>query len=383
MRREKMAERQGWAKHMDSIGFTIHEAKTGNPYWSEDRCYVLSPTEIDELEVATNTLHQLCRKAVAYVVEQYRAGNTAPLAAFDMPEACWSLVAESWERQDPEVYGRFDLRFDGKGPPKLYEYNADTPTSLYEAAVVQYLWLKEVKPDHEQWNMLHDALIAAWAAALPDQPFMHFMGVLESREDFINLEYLRDTCAQAGCATRLINISALGYDKEEQKFTDGQGGTVGAAFKLYPWEWLVREGDPEAFRHSSCRWVEAPWKMLLSNKALLPLLWQLFPDHPNLLPAFYTRAEMTGDYVVKPKLSREGANITVHRDGAVVQKTAGVYDENRAIYQAFSPLPDFDGFHPVLGAWVVGGKAAGLGIREERSLVTTNMSHFVPHYIAD
>jgi glutathionylspermidine synthase len=92
---------------------------------------------------------------------------------------------------------------------------------------------------------------------------------------------------------------------------------------------------------------------------------------------------MTGDYVVKPKLSREGANITVHRDGAVVQKTAGVYDENRAIYQAFSPLPDFDGFHPVLGAWVVGGKAAGLGIREERSLVTTNMSHFVPHYIAD
>jgi glutathionylspermidine synthase len=268
MRREKMAERQGWAKHMDSIGFTIHEAKTGNPYWSEDRCYVLSPTEIDELEVATNTLHQLCRKAVAYVVEQYRAGNTAPLAAFDMPEACWSLVAESWERQDPEVYGRFDLCFDGKGPPKLYEYNADTPTSLYEAAVVQYLWLKEVKPDHEQWNMLHDALIAAWAAALPDQPFMHFMGVLEAREDFINLEYLRDTCAQAGCATRLINISALGYDKEEQKFTDGQGGTVGAAFKLYPWEWLVREGDPEAFRHSSCRWVEAPWKMLLSNKAL-------------------------------------------------------------------------------------------------------------------
>jgi glutathionylspermidine synthase len=37
------------------------------------------------------------------------------------------------------LYGRFDLAYRGDGPPKLLEYNADTPTALFEAAVVQWI----------------------------------------------------------------------------------------------------------------------------------------------------------------------------------------------------------------------------------------------------
>lgn len=383
MQRKSMTGRADWVRRMEDIGFTIHDASSGDPYWCEDRAYVLSSAEIDCLEEATNNLHALCLQAVEHVVQAYKAGDFAPIAAFDIPETHWPMVVASWGAAEPDVYGRFDLCYDGKGPPKLFEYNADTPTSLYEAAVVQYLWLKDVRPEHEQWNLLHDALIKAWQAALPDKPCVHFMGHLESREDFITLEYLRDTCAQAGCMTKVMNITALGYETETKSFFDEAGSPITTAFKLYPWEWLTREDAGGAFLDSSCRWIEPAWKMLLSNKALLPLLWRLFPEHPNLLPAWSSRDEACGDYVVKPKLSREGANITIHKNGEIAQKTDGVYDESSVIYQAFSPLPNYDGFHPVLGAWVVAGKAAGLGIREERNLVTTNMSYFVPHYIED
>jgi glutathionylspermidine synthase len=119
--------------------------------------------------------------------------------------------------------------------------------------------------------------------------------------------------------------------------------------------------------------------MLLSNKALLAVLWELYPDHPNLLPSYLDGprdlARTTG-YVAKPLLGREGAGVTVH-----APHTPPPEPQEPCCYQQLAPLPDFDGNHVVLGAWVVENESAGLGIRESSGLVTDEYARFLPHVI--
>ncbi len=117
---------------------------------------------------------------------------------------------------------------------------------------------------------------------------------------------------------------------------------------------------------------------MLSNKAVLPLLWELFPGHPNLLPASFE--PLRGDQVKKPVLGREGANISVIRGGRTVAETPGDYGADGFVYQQYAALPDFGGLRPVVGSWVVDGEPAGMGIRED-GLITGNLARFVPHAI--
>lgn len=126
-------------------------------------------------------------------------------------------------------------------------------------------------------------------------------------------------------------------------------------------------------------WIEPIWKMIWSNKAILAVLWEMFPDHPNLLQA--TMAPPAGDAVAKPLLSREGANVSIRKGGAVVAETDGDYGEEGFVYQAFYPLLETaPGVFPVIGSWVVDGEPAGMGIRED-GMITGNTARFVPHVI--
>jgi len=125
-------------------------------------------------------------------------------------------------------------------------------------------------------------------------------------------------------------------------------------------------------------WIEPIWKMLWSNKGLLAILWDLFPGHPNLLPARLHDPVGMATYVRKPLLSREGANVSVVRPSGTTV-TPGDYGDEGFVYQAIAPIPCLDGNYPVLGSWVVDGEPAGLGVRESGDLVTTNTSRFVPH----
>jgi len=123
--------------------------------------------------------------------------------------------------------------------------------------------------------------------------------------------------------------------------------------------------------------------MILSNKAILPILWQLNPNHPNLLPSFteFEKTSLGFSYAKKPILSREGANIQLFDNGRLISETKGEYGEEGFIYQELCPLPEFDGNYPLIGSWVVGQEAAGIGIRETNTLITDNLSRFVPHLI--
>ena len=118
--------------------------------------------------------------------------------------------------------------------------------------------------------------------------------------------------------------------------------------------------------------------MLLSNKGILPILWELFPGHPNLLETHFHDPKKLTDYVKKPLLSREGANLTIRR-GSSVQETAGPYGAEGFVYQARARIPNCNGTYPVLGSWLIDGVAAGIGIRESATPITDNHSCFVPH----
>ena len=122
--------------------------------------------------------------------------------------------------------------------------------------------------------------------------------------------------------------------------------------------------------------------MLLSNKGILPILWELYPGHPNLLEARFDGPAAMESWVRKPLLGREGANITMHRPESDLE-TDGAYGEEGFIYQDLARIASFDGKYPVVGSWLIGHQpgnaAAGIGIRESDTPITDNFSQFVPH----
>jgi glutathionylspermidine synthase len=300
---------------------------------------------------------------------------------FAIPEWVWPHITDSWRRRDPHVYGRFDLRYDGSGPAKLLEYNADTPTSLLEAAVVQWYWLQDLFPKRDQFNSIHERLVALWKDLMPYLPGRRIdFCSMDDAEDGMTVTYLQDTAQQAGLQTSIFPIDEIGWDG--QSFVGPDDQPLGAVFKLYPWEWMVHEEFGQHLAKSDTLWIEPPWKMLLSNKGILPVLWQLYPRHPYLLEASFDGPGLMMSWVKKPLLGREGANITLHQPGVHLE-TAGEYGEEGFIWQELGPLKQFDGMYPVIGSWVIGHEegnaAAGIGVRESDTPITGNTSRFVPH----
>jgi glutathionylspermidine synthase len=144
-------------------------------------------------------------------------------------------------------------------------------------------------------------------------------------------------------------------------------------------EWLVGEEAGQHLLSGAAKVIEPAWKMVLSNKAALALLWEIAPDHPNLLPAFLEPGRIEGK-VGKPIYSREGANIQVLDSGRVVAETDGGYGAEGFVYQAHFEMPAFHGNYPVIGSWVIASHSAGIGIREDTTPITRDTSRFVPHY---
>jgi len=198
----------------------------------------------------------------------------------------------------------------------------------------------------------------------------------------MTVHYLRDTAEQAGIKTSFILMGDLGWDQDRKFFLDLDYERVQSIFKLYPWEWLLNEqfGAHVLETYGQMTWIEPIWKMLLSNKAILPILWDLYPGHPNILEAHAGYEFDMVQYVRKPLLGREGANVYVKTlDGEA--ENPGQYGEEGYIYQQYSRTSDFDGYHPVIGSWVIDGESAGIGIRESDGLITNDQSRFVPHLI--
>ena len=373
--------RDNWKKRCEDRGFIWHRTQpersaTPIPYWDESVYYKFKMSEIDAIEAATNTLHGMCIKAAECVIRGRKYKD------FFIPEDMIPVIEQSWESEPPSLYGRFDLAMDPSGGIKMLEYNADTPTSLLEAAVIQWDWFEDTKLGSDQFNSIHDKLVATWRYFedwIPGKR-IHFTSV-DSLEDGFTTAYLQETASQAGYSTESFPIPEMGWDGSE--YVSGNSTErMKALFKLYPWEWLINEPFGKYLTKSQMVWIEPAWKMLLSNKAILPVLWKLFPYHPNLLETTTTEPLIKSGWVSKPFLGREGGNVTVYDRNAT---SGGEYGEEGFVYQRDANLSitraEGGEAFPVIGSWIVGQESCGIGIRESYTPIIDNFSRFVPHVI--
>jgi glutathionylspermidine synthase len=385
MQRIVCPERDDWRKTADACGFDFHTID-GARYWDERGYYAFTLEEIEtKIEAPTGEIDAMCLELVGRAVDDEEF-----LKRLKIPEAFWPLISESWQRDDGSLYGRLDLGFDGQGTARLLEYNADTPTSIFEAAVFQWTWLEQaierriIPKAADQYNSIHERLIEAWKK-LGRGKHLHLAGLTESSEDNGTLAYLEDTATQAGLATTMIDIADIGWRDQGGGFVDLDDRDIELAFKLYPWEWMFHDDFGAKLRQAPTRWIEPPWKAVLSNKGILPLLWEMFPRHPNLLPAFFEddpRAHGLGaSFVRKPLYSREGANVSLISGGIALAQQEGPYGGEGFIRQAFAAVRNFDLQYPVIGSWLVDHMPCGLSIREDESPITGNNSRFLPHAI--
>ena len=377
MERIRTSLRPDWQSNVEEVGLTFHTPE-GQPYWDESVHYQLTSAEVDTLEKAGNDVYELCLKAAQHIIDNNL------FARLGISEEAAPLIVQSWDRDDFSLYGRFDFAWSGFGDPKLLEFNADTPTALVEAAVAQWYWLQDVRPNADQFNSIHEKLIRGWSRLESKSLPIYFAGVRDHLEDEQTVLYLQDTAHQAGLQTKQIFMDDIGFHEMRRRFIDLEDQPIERLFKLFPWEWMWASEFARELKFEVSQYIEPMWKMLLANKGILPILWELNPGHPNLLPAYFDEEQLrtaarASRYVRKPLLSREGANIQLIQHSKPIHETQGEYGEEGFIYQAAADLGPRDGNYPVFGIWIVDHEACGLGIREDTSPITGNLSRFVPH----
>ncbi|MEN5302693.1 glutathionylspermidine synthase family protein [Pseudomonas sp. TWI628] len=383
MRKVELAERPDWRTTALREGFAFHTID-GERYWDERGYYQFSEAQVvDDLQRPTAELHAMCLDAVGRIVE-----SEALMARLAIPPAFFDLVRRSWLEGQAHLYGRFDFSYDGNGPAKLIEANYDTPTSLYEAAAFQLIWLEEqiqrgvLPAEASQFNTLAEDLVQAFAA-MPGHGDFYFSTISGSLEDRGTTDFLRKMAEHAGIRTRHIDLEDIGLTGEG-RFVDLQGRAIARLFKLHAWEHIFHEDFGQAIAGCDTQFVEPPWKALISNKGILPLLWEWHEGHPNLLPAFVDdrpQSPVPKGWVRKPYFSREGANVDIRTAEGERVFEDGPYDDAPYILQGFAPLPKFADSYTLIGSWVVGGRASGIGIREDDSLITKDSSRFLPHVV--
>jgi glutathionylspermidine synthase len=363
MHRIGSAPRAGWrdivrGQAAEFAGLDVPEA-LGR--WDESACYVLGLREVLRLEAITEELHTMCLGAARQIVTNSRYDELG------IPSWAAPGVRRAFAARAPSLYGCLDLWYDGKSPPKLLSYHPDNPPGLVEAAIVQWYWLEQVRPDQDQWNQLHERLVTGWQAITPrlgDKTVHCGWSELDKvGTDRMTVGYLAETARQAGLTPYPIPMRSIGWDGHH--FVDDRAELITTCFKRYPWAWMVREpyGQYALAESTTVTWVEPAWKLLLASPAMHALLWELYPGHPNLLPAYLDSPRDLIEYDTLP-----------------LPDAAGF------CYRQASPLPTFDGHGVALSTWLVTdvdgkGRAAGAGFRESHGTTMAGYARFVPHVV--
>lgn len=385
MKKVSIEERANWRQKVERDGFFFHTVD-GVRYWDERGYYQFTEEQINrDIEGPTQELHEMSIDLVARVVDSEEL-----LCKLAIPPAFHDLVRTSWKQGDPHLYSRFDFIYDANGDAKVIESNADTPTSLLEAASVQLLWLEdliqqgELPPQASQFNTLAEDLVGAFAAFQTDSPF-YFASASGSVEDRCTTDFMRKMANIAGVDARHIDVEDIGLTNTG-RFVDLSGNWIKRLFKLHPWEEIFHEPHGSAIPNCDTQFVEPAWKSILSNKGMLPLLWEFNKGHPNLLPAFFDTTPhkpVPNGWVRKPFFSREGANIELCTPYGERAAESGPYVEGPFILQEFAQMPKFGDSFTLIGSWVIADVPSGIGIREDDTLITKNTSRFLPHVVLD
>lgn len=372
MKRIRVQCREKWREIVEQDGLRWHTEKD-RVCWNEGVAYVLTHDEVEIIRRTAREVHALFIEAAAHVVAEGR------WAELGFTETDAVVIRDSWSRRDRSLLGRFDFLVDPCGQPRLIEYNAETALSLVESAVIQVRWQREAMPAYDQFADLHRRLVDSWRVS----GFQHVHCAWRPRHPEVEgtIRYVATTIREAGLRATLVPLHRVGWDAMAGRFVDSDGAPVECCFKIYPWEWMLCEPFARYVTAADCHFVEPPWKLMLASKGMLAVLWELFPDHPAMVPAFHTPDQAGREFVAKPQFGREGQNVVIHRDGAMAEATEGEYEGERCVFQSLVRSPKHDGHVAQFGVWMVGDEPAAIGIRETPGAIITNDSAFVPHVL--
>lgn len=391
MRRYHFQARPNYEARLKEIGFDHYSLPSGPdnlPYWQEGVCYIFSEKQIDLIEEATQELHDMSVDMVRSIVQ---SGDYPDY--FGLDNNAKAAIERSWKRADVTLLGRFDLVLSADNQIKMLEYNGDTPVSILEASVAQWDYIQEAAdiPDklRTQFNMIDEHLLDFWKENFNRYDNVHFAQSDSFRsEDFCNLSYILDTAYRSGLNVKDLTIESIGVARKgsELKLVDLENQEIKNIFKLYPWEWLFKSKEASTLLELDVNWLEPAWKALLSNKAMLVKLWKDNPNHPYLLEAYANKPlDRSGVWAKKATHGREGSNLFIYDSNTGVEKLGQgshlvpEYDEWGYMYQKWHELPVIDGYRPIIGSWVIGGRACGMSVREDKNLITGNDAFFASH----
>lgn len=373
----------------------------------------ISQLQADFLSKATTELYAMCIAAVNKVITEnrYKEFGIGALQA--------EHIRKSWQREqdkqdgtsrDPELYGRFDFCWNGTENLKFYEINADTPTTVYECAVVQWLIIqdlkrrKEIPENASQLNTLEQKVIAQMAhfkqyAQTRGITRLHFASMTDWKEDLTTTSYLEELAKTAGWETKFVDVGLIGANEDVSSadfgnLYDADNVKIDALYKLIPWEHMYESPYVQYIANDKIYFIEPPWKAILSNKMLSVILWEMYPNHPYLLPTYTSAESFHGTYVEKPIFGRISAGIKIVQNNIVTgskrvdpTEPSGPYSRYPKIYQELCALPEMPGlpnWRYLTGMWVVGdGTVAGMDIRIDQTLITgAGTVKFLPHFVA-
>lgn len=377
---------------LDELGFTWHTDSDGSKYVS-DELVEISADEAERFYEAGNELYDMFVEAAEHVIEND--------LFFDLgiPFNLVDSIKKSWENDVHwHVYGRFDLAggIDAK-PIKLIEFNADTPTSLFETALLQWALLKNNEMDEEsQFNNLYEAISNNFKRLITldedlelfDERYdgwkVLFSSVAGNDEEEATTKLLQQMATDAGFNTGFEYLENVHFD--ENGIFDANDNKYEYWFKLFPWEDIAHD-EPELattltniMDNQEAIIINPAYTLLFQSKGIMKILCDLFPDSPYLLQTSYEPLEGIKQ-VEKCVFGREGANTKIiNTNGDILEQTDGPYDNYKKVYQEYVEFPkDVKGAKYQAGVFFA-YEACGMSFRKG-SEIMDNMSKFVGHVI--
>jgi glutathionylspermidine synthase len=375
------------------MGWAYFLSPEGNAYLSEE-VVEISVAERDAFYAAGNRLYELFVEAAEYVLEEDL------LDTLGIPPNLYELIRYTWEdERHLHLYGRFDLAGGTDGLPlKMLEFNADTPTSVPETAIIQWAQLRANGiPEDRQFNFLYEALVDNFKRLRQlnpgREPAILFSAMAGAPEDMHNVELLQVAAREAGFETAFRFVNEVIFSDANGIFAaDAEGNTTQYPFwfKLVPWEYIA-EDEPELLElltrivtRGLAVVLNPAYTMLFQSKAILPYLWQLFPQEPLLLWASMDEPMSREHYpfVEKVVLGREGANVAIFdEDGLPDTARGGDYAAQAKVYQALAQLArDAVGNYYQAGVFFA-YEACGLGFRRSPQRIIDNGAQFIGHWV--
>ncbi|PIP79083.1 MAG: bifunctional glutathionylspermidine amidase/glutathionylspermidine synthase [Gammaproteobacteria bacterium CG22_combo_CG10-13_8_21_14_all_40_8] len=364
--------------------------------------YSITPEALREIKQASNTIHVLFMHATDYILQ-----DESRLSRFNIPKVLWPRIKQSWEnRRNDMIVGRVDFALSEQGI-KAYEYNADSASCLFEGGYVQGLWAKnfQLEDSSDPGQDIFSHLVSAWKKTKVTG-LLHILQDHDLEENYHAL-YMKSAIEAAGIRCKILHGFDELYWDESGNIVDQQGDLVDCVWKTWAWETALeqlrqhleqyhvddlsqfqqRSSDPknrpqlaDVLLHPAVMVHEPLWTVIPSNKAILPILWKLFPHHRYLLESHYqlTESLQKQGYVSKPIAGRCGLNVAiVDQKEQVVSQTDGQFDHQKLIYQQLCLLPNIGGKNVQINTFNIDGKYSGSGVRVDDSLIISQQSNLL------